>query len=416
MTNLLRKGSLAALVAAATLVACSDRTITAPESPLAASDIDVDAAGRPSQAEGTASVRWNALARDLVASRKIDPPMAARYYAMLSVAQYAAVGGATGASHDEGHARHQLAPAAVVGASAVVLAIVFPDDAALVRAREAADASRLIAGSPNAKDVASGFDIGRAAAGRVIARAATDGFDAKWTGSVPTGAGYWFPRLDNTPPLRPTWGDVRPWLLRSGSQFRPPPAPAFGSAEYLTALREVRQISDNRTSEQLAIATYWADGVGTATPPGHWNKIAAGLIDRHHFDEEQAALTLALLNMSLMDAGIACWDAKYTYWLIRPSQADPKISTPVGLPYFPSYVSGHATFSGAASELLGAVFPGDRRALKAMADEAALSRLYGGIHYRFDNERGLALGRQIGALAVALLPSGRSGQAAISLR
>jgi len=415
MTNLLRNGSLAALVAAATLVACSDRTITAPEPPLAASNIAVDAAARSPQAQGTASVRWNALARDLVASRKIDPPMAARFYAMLSVAQHVAVVGVKSAAHDEGHARHQLAPAAVIGASAAVLVAVFPEDAALVRAREAADASRLLAGSPNAKDVASGVDIGRAAAARVIARAATDGFDAKWTGSVPSGPGYWFPRLDNTPPLRPTWGNVRPWLLRLGSQFRPPPPPAFESSEFVAALREVRQISDTRTAEQLAIAAYWADGAGTVTPPGHWNKIGAELIDRHHFDEEQAALTLALLNMALMDAGIACWDAKYTYWLLRPSKADPQISTPLGLPYFPSYVSGHATFSGAASELLGAVFPGDRRALMAMADEAALSRLYGGIHYRFDNERGLALGQKIGALAVALLPRGRSGQAVLSL-
>jgi membrane-associated phospholipid phosphatase len=410
MTNALKLGPLAALAAAAIVAACSDRTITAPDAPLETSSASLETRARPPQAEGTASVRWNALARDLVASRKIDPPMAARYYAMLSVAQYAAVIDAKDAAHDEGNARHQLAPAAAVGASAAVLLTVFPNDATLIRDEEAADASRILAGSPNAKAVASGFDIGRAAARRVIARAATDGFDSNWTGTVPAGPGYWFPRADNTPPLRPTWGTVRPWLLKSGSQFRPLPPPAFGSDDYMAALREVRAISDHRTPEQLAIATYWADGAGTATPPGHWNMIAAGLIARHHFDEEQAALTLALLNMSLMDAGIACWDAKYSYWLIRPSQVDPSISTPVGLPYFPSYVSGHATFSGAASEVLGAVFPGDRRALRAMADEAALSRLYGGIHYRFDNDRGLELGRKIGAVAVALLPSGQSGK------
>ena len=145
---------------------------------------------------------------------------------------------------------------------------------------------------------------------------------------------------------------------------------------------------------------------GTATPPGHWNAIAADLAERYHLDEERATQMFAFLNMALMDSGIACWDAKYTYWLIRPSQADPLITTPVGLPNFPSYVSGHATFSGAAATLLGAVFPAARRDLQAMADEAAMSRLYGGIHYRFDNDRGLEVGRKIGSLAVARLRHG----------
>jgi membrane-associated phospholipid phosphatase len=111
-------------------------------------------------------------------------------------------------------------------------------------------------------------------------------------------------------------------------------------------------------------------------------------------------MTFALLNTAVMDAGISCWDAKYHYWLIRPPQADPAITTPVGLPNFPSYVSGHATFSGAASEVLSAIFPARRSRLRAMAEEAALSRLYAGIHYRFDNDVGLRMGRSIGALAL----------------
>jgi membrane-associated phospholipid phosphatase len=110
---------------------------------------------------------------------------------------------------------------------------------------------------------------------------------------------------------------------------------------------------------------------------------------------------LALVNVAMMDAGIAAWDAKYTYWSIRPSEADPAITTPIGLPNFPSYVSGHAAFSGAAAEVLGYAFPAERAQLTAQADEAAMSRLYAGIHYRFDSEVGLRVGRAVGALAVA---------------
>ncbi len=125
-------------------------------------------------------------------------------------------------------------------------------------------------------------------------------------------------------------------------------------------------------------------------------------MDRYEISEREATRALALLNMALMDAGIACWDAKYEYWVMRPWQADPGITVPLMKPNFPAYVSGHATFSGAASEFLGAMFPADAADIRAMAEEAALSRLYGGIHYRFDNENGLELGRRIGQLAVAL--------------
>jgi membrane-associated phospholipid phosphatase len=104
--------------------------------------------------------------------------------------------------------------------------------------------------------------------------------------------------------------------------------------------------------------------------------------------------------MAVMDAGISCWDAKYTYWLLRPSQADSTIALPIGLPNFPAYTSGHSSFSGAASEVLAYLFPDMTTSLRSMADEAGMSRLYGGIHYRFDNEVGLAVGRGIAQLAI----------------
>jgi membrane-associated phospholipid phosphatase len=163
----------------------------------------------------------------------------------------------------------------------------------------------------------------------------------------------------------------------------------------------VRRYSDARTQRELDIVRHWGDGAGSYTPPGHWNRIASDLAVWYNLSEGEAAHVLALVNTAMMDAGIAVWDAKYAYWLIRPSQADPAITTPVGLPNFPSYVSGHAAFSGAASTVLGHVFPGERAQLGAQAEEAAMSRLYGGIHYRFDSDVGLRMGRAAGALVVA---------------
>jgi membrane-associated phospholipid phosphatase len=103
--------------------------------------------------------------------------------------------------------------------------------------------------------------------------------------------------------------------------------------------------------------------------------------------------------MAIMDAGIACWDTKYHYMVSRPSQVDPAITTPVGLPNFPAYPSAHASFSGAGAGVLGYLFPAQKAWLGERAEEAALSRVYGGIHYRFDGEAGLAQGRAVAELA-----------------
>lgn len=189
--------------------------------------------------------------------------------------------------------------------------------------------------------------------------------------------------------------------MTRGDQFRPDAPPAFGSPAFLAALAEVRKYSDQRTQRELDIARHWGDGASTYTPAGHWNRIAADLAIWYNLGERDAARVLASLNMAMMDAGTAVWDAKYTYWMIRPSQADAAITTPVGLPNFPAYVSGHSAFSGAAAEVLAHFLPGEATSLRAQAEEAAMSRLYGGIHFRFDSEVGLRMGRAIGALAVA---------------
>ena len=243
----------------------------------------------------------------------------------------------------------------------------------------------------------------------MVERAETDGSDAVWTGTLPTFLGAWEP----TPPafvqvpLEPLAGTWRPWNLRSGSQFRPPPPPRPGSALFTSEMREVYDVSRSLTDRQKAIAAYWADGTGTVTPAGHWNLIALELVRAHPLDLVATARLFATLNTAQADAFIACWDAKYAYWSIRPVTAIRRELDPTWLPYlatppFPSYVSGHATTSAAAAEVLGSFFPIDAARLRAWAAEAAMSRLYGGIHFRIDNEAGAELGRKVGAAALAL--------------
>jgi membrane-associated phospholipid phosphatase len=163
----------------------------------------------------------------------------------------------------------------------------------------------------------------------------------------------------------------------------------------------VYQTVQNASAEHIRIVQFWADGVSTATPPGHWNAIAAEDFVKRNWSEIRWARNMALLNMSLMDAAIVCWNTKYYYFNPRPSQLNPAIKTLTGLPNFPSYISGHSTFSGAAAEVLGHIVPERAAAYAAMAQEASMSRLYGGIHYRSDCETGLEVGKKVGEFAVA---------------
>src|ERR671923_1311064 len=200
------------------------------------------------------------------------------------------------------------------------------------------------------------------------------------------------------PPLLPRWGGVRPWNIRDPVALRPPPPPRPGGPAFEAELREVYDVSRTLTPEQRAIALFWADGPGTFTPPGHWDAIALELVRAHALDTAAAARVFAVLNTAQADAFICVWDTKYAYWSLRPITAirreiDPDWTPLITTPPFPSYVSGHSGTSGAAATVLSAFFPDQAARLNAWAHEAALSRLYGGIHFRTDNEVGLALGR-----------------------
>lgn len=365
-----------------------------PTSPIAPSSAAV-AAAAPTPMTTSGSLRWNAVARNYVAGLAAKPNQQAalRAFTYLALAQWRAVG----KGREDGDRAGQAG--AIAGASVAVLSYIFPSGAPAFEAEAQAEAAAT--GSARSQDAfADGLTAGRAVGAAVVASAKTDRFDAVWTGTVPTGPGFWFSSATPpAPPLLPLLGQMRPFFMRSGDQFRPPPPPAFGSPEYVAALAEVRHFSDTRTAEQLAIAQFWAGTTGSLVA-GFWNDEVSQLALRHHLNERRTARTLALANMAAMDANIACHDAKYTYWFIRPSQADHAITTPIGLPNHPSYPSNHACISGAFANVLGALIPSERDRLAAMADQAAESRLYAGIHYRFDKDAGLRIAREVSVLAL----------------
>ncbi len=346
-------------------------------------------AAAPGQAQesGRSSVTpWIELELDAIASHRTNPPRASRALAHLSAGMYVA---ALAAGHDRDDA--------VAGAASAVLAHFYPDAA-----------PRIDALANQLADVESeAFAGGRLAGHLLIARARSDGSDAVWTGSPPDGPGYWVPTPPGYvyPPLEPLAGTWRTWNLRSGSQYRPGPPPAYGSPEFLAEAREVYEVSRNLTAEQRRIADVWADGPGSVTPPGHWNEVALDLVGAAGWSTVRQTRLFATLNTAQADAFIACWDVKYAYWTLRPVTAIRRLIDDAWLSYittppFPSYVSGHSTTSGAASTVLAAFFLDRAGQLRAMAAEAAVSRLYGGIHFRSDNEAGLELGRRVGAVAL----------------
>jgi len=296
------------------------------------------------------------------------------------------------------------------GAASRVLKSLFPEQGPEwfeAKAQEAA-MSRVWAGADWPSAVEQGLALGRTVAEKVLAHAATDGSGTPWDGKRLTGVCYWKPTPPGLvfPPLEPSWGKVKPWLLASAEQLRPGPPPLCGSAEEREQFLEVYRTINGLTEEQKRIASFWNDGPGTFTPPGHWFEFALGLVERYNINTPRAARIFASLGAVVMAAGICVWDAKYAYWSLRPityiqDYVDPTWTSFIPTPPFPGYVSGHSGFSGGAGELLGYAFPRERAALRSMAAEAASSRLYGGIHIRADNEVGLAMGKLIGALASA---------------
>jgi membrane-associated phospholipid phosphatase len=338
--------------------------------------------------EAGATVAWNALAVDLARTTAVD---AGRLHLYLGLAQLRAAEAARATAGP-----HPPIAGAIGGASAAVLTAFFSGSAAQIEA--ALDAEAEAASWPGAKheDFAAGETIGRAAAARVLAYAASDGAGLTDPGTPPLGGGFWI--WTGGPIARGNLG-ARPFFLESADEFRPGPPPAFGSAEFAAALAEVRQIADTRTAEQLAIALDWNVNQSPRSQATYM-AIARELIVSYRRSDAEAARIMFLMGAASFDALIGCFEAKYEYWFIRPPQADPGIVTAFPTPPHPSYPSAHSCSSGAISGVLAGVFPSEAGRLAAVAEESSLSRLYAGIHYRFDMEAGLALGRAVAAKAL----------------
>lgn len=407
-----------------------------------------------------AVLRWNEIMRELVARYNLppyqnpdgtypipsaanplayplfpfaNPPYAARAYAYLSAAQYDALVSAwyykklynraapykVDSSLDVMVTKTDLpsypSEDAVVGAVCVeLMKLLFPgaQDYIQKKAEEQIHA-KLISGACVRSDIEAGQALGKAVAQKFVTRARGDragaavGTPTQWKAledsATAKGEIPWYSLdIPARPPMLPLFGKVKPFLFDSLTviSLRPPPPPSTSSEQMKQETAEVLENILHPTREKTAIVHFWADGVGTYTPPGHWDAIAAEDFVKLNFSEVRWARNMALLNMTLMDAGIVCWDTKYYYFNPRPTQLNSDIKTLTGIPNFPAYISGHSTFSGAAATILGHLVPDKAAAYQAMAQEASNSRLYGGIHYRSDCSVGLQVGANVGGYAV----------------
>ena len=354
-------------------------------------------------ATGGPAYRWNEIILDELQENFVTLPMSARHLALFHTAIDDAVAAAaysqgTGNRSEEIDAALRAAPranvapsqhAAAATAAAAVLGYLFPARAEKFSAMaEEAMQMRLIGGIEYPGDMSAGRMIGERVAALAIAHGKADRSDAKWSGSVPQGPGRW----QGTNPIAPMAGTWQPWVLSSPSEFRPAPPPAADSNETASALKELKSFA--RTPKSNHRSVFWEVN-GGARAHTLWNEIARTKLLEQGESSVVASRILAAVNIALIDAGIACWDAKYTFWYVRPTQLDSELKSVFPPPNHPSYPAAHGCFSTAAATVLAAVFPADRDRLLALGKEAAEARVWAGIHYRFDIDAGQEIGRRV---------------------
>jgi hypothetical protein len=389
--------------------------------------------------DAAVSVAWFDLLYGLVRAERLSPPVASRRIGYAGVALYESIapgvpGGRSLAGQLNGleevpgvepHAKYHW-PAVAGAALADVLRGLFAgasaESLAAIDLLEQDTAAALRTRAP-APVLARSEARGRAVAAAILAWAATDGLaehdNCPYT---PAGEGLWQP----TPPafaapLQPCWGRLRPFVLVSGAECDPGAHPGYSTdpaSAFYAEGREVYDTTSTLTPGQLAIALFWADNPGqTGTPPGHWIAIVGQVARASNLSLDVAAEAYARTGMAVADGFISCWDSKYRFNLMRPityirAVFDPVWTPPIGTPPFPEYTSGHSVQSAAAATVLGDLlgplpFTDDTHAplglparsfgsFEEAAAEAAVSRLYGGIHYRAAIDNGLDQGRCIG--------------------
>jgi len=396
-------------------------------------------------------LEWNEVAVEATRVARLAPPAQTRALAMVQGAVFDAVNGIEG-----GYAPYLVtrrAPiwaseeaAAAVAAHGVLVGLMPAQQATLDVALTAS-----LAAVPDGPAENAGVAFGKLVADRMLAERAGDGSTDVVTYVPGTGPDDW----QLTPPgfaapLTPQWATLQTFAIHSPDQFRPGPPPAINSPEFTAAFNEAKAIgksdSATRTDEQTEIARYWAGPSGTVQPPGHWNRIAREVGEAQGNTLAENARMLALMDISMADALIASWDAKFEYNYVRPVTAirngdnDPNLDTAgdaawspmLTTPGHPSYMSAHSSISAACATALASFFGTDSIAFSDTAEltpggvqvtrsfdgfwdaaqEAGASRIYGGIHWSFDNEAGLQAGHSIGEFISDNLlgPRGNSAQ------
>lgn len=394
---------------------------------------------------------WDSMLRDAIRQTGGGPCPISRAGAMMHVAMFEAINSARG-----GYTPYlSMLPVAegasqrVAAAKAAhqVLCQVYPS----MESEFTAKLNRTLAREPDPIARQRGLDLGIAAANSVLTARANDGSQNP-INYVPTpGVGHWRPTPPEfNAPHAPHWGNVTPFAMTSGDQFRPPPPPALNSQEYADAYNQVRdygrRFNSLRTPEQTQIAHFWGNDLdGTYKPPGHLNYITSVVARDQGLSVYEKSRLFALVNLAMGDAAVSAWDAKYNteldFW--RPvtgihegdndgnqlTQGDPTWEPlNVWSPPFPAYTSGHATFGAAHAAVMRAFFgtdditftvgtddpftPGVERTFHSFTEAAwenAISRIYLGVHWIFDgvegNRSGLALGDYVAANFLQPIPA-----------
>ena len=396
---------------------------------------------------------WYRLTLELVRhTPTYSPPVASRAFAYLGVTAYEATASGRGdmrslagqlngleplprrqpGSHDEAVVLH----AALAASVGTFLANTGPTGQRAMAAMERKLGTAVAGGKP-ADVLARSEAYGLAIAEHIHKWSLSDGgavvenMGFPYDYALPEGPAHWVPTSairQQQMPLLPGWGGNRTFAMPDGTACPLPPPPAYSADEgsvFHAEAREVVEVTTALTDDQRLIARFWSDDpMLSPTPPGHWVSIALQVLDREGADAAHQADVLARLGVAVADAFVGCWQAKYEFDLLRPVTyirrvIDPKWEPLLITPPFPEYPSGHSTQSGAAAAVLTAAF-GEGYAFEdathvddglparsyesfaAAAEEAAISRLYGGIHFRAAIERGLDQGLCIGAYAVAL--------------
>lgn len=204
------------------------------------------------------------------------------------------------------------------------------------------------------------------------------------------------------------WGWVSPIATSAATLPQVTPPPAWNAPAFAADRAQFAALQTRLTEADRALALYWAAGAGSVTPAGMWLERAATLTSRHALSGPETARVLALTAVTAHDAFIACWRAKFQYavarpqhWMSGPEAVQAGWKPLIATPPFPSYPSGHASVSGASARLLAAFFPGEAAKLTKDAQDAAYSRVVGGIHWAIDGAAGLEMGARVAETVLA---------------